>query len=208
MSQKEIQDALDCQLKEAVLNIDNNMLLCDVVREINSDGLCCFAYNARQHGTSKVNKTNIWTEIKKFRKLNHIKLEKSWKPNMIKNLMPKRFESGGRHTQRFKNIMDAVKQNPGIPLTKETLMQFVQRDAHQTNEDIGKLISDFISLPEEERADMVSDDESDVDADDFEAMDSISSIGVHCGCDTHVHLLSNRFDCPKDHAAVVWCVYV
>jgi hypothetical protein len=75
-------------------------------------------------------------------------------------------------------------------LTKETLLQFVQRDADQTTEDIGKLISEFIALPEEERSEMVSnvgDDEDDANVDDVEAMDSISSIGVLCyGCVTYL----------------------
>jgi hypothetical protein len=92
--------------------------------------------------------------------------------------------------ERFQNIINVVKHNEGLPLTKELLMQFVQRDVDQTNEDIEKLISEFIALPEEERAEMVSnvgDDEDDANVENIEAMDSISSIGVLCyGCVTYL----------------------
>jgi hypothetical protein len=126
MTHKEIEDALNTRLKDAVLKIDISMRLFNVVREINLDRQHFLACNASGGIVClRVNKTSIWADVKKFRKQNHCRLENNWKQTMISNLMPERFKSSRARIQKptsppstlFQTVQSGMELNhPSIPV--------------------------------------------------------------------------------------------
>jgi hypothetical protein len=67
-------------LINTILQMDQSMTLRDIMK--------------------KLNETFVWEEIQTHRINNKLSLNKNWKTDLITQLMPKRFQHGGRRSQK------------------------------------------------------------------------------------------------------------